>query len=479
MAGQKFVIPIAYKSDKTGLNQAEADLGGFGKSVAKVGGIIAAAFSTAVVIDFGKQAVKAASDLQQAVGATQAIFTEGLDKVNKFASQSATAVGISEASYRQLAATMGAMLKNTGTPMDQLADKTDSLITLAADLSATFGGDLTEATTAVAAALRGETDPIERYGISIKATNVEAKALAMTGKEVAASLTDQEKAAARVALLFEQSSASAGMFAKESDSLANIQQRLAAQFENVQAKVGAALLPVIAKLTEQLMPLVDRITPLLVTIFEALSPVIEVLVEATLPLIDAVLQLVVAFTPLIPIIADLISILLPPLVDVITELVQLITENPDLMGDTRKSFETLAAVIEPIRWTLQAIADILDAIGNNQKASANLKWLQQQGLVKATNPFDLGRKSYQGNWGVPQLAEGGIVMPRPGGTLVNVGEAGQAEAVVPLNKAGGLGTTVVINGNVGYSAEELAREIARRQAQVNALSGINRLVGVS
>ena len=478
MAGQKFVIPIAYKSDKTGLNQAEADLGGFGKSVMKVGGIIAAAFSTAVVIDFGKQAVKAASDLQQAVGATQAIFTEGLDKVNKFASQSATAVGISEASYRQLAATMGAMLKNTGTPMDQLADKTDSLITLAADLSATFGGDLTEATTAVAAALRGETDPIERYGISIKAANVEAKALAMTGKTVATTLTDQEKAAARVALLFEQSSASAGMFAKESDSLANIQQRLAAQFENVQAKVGAALLPVIAKLTEQLMPLVDRITPLLVTIFEALSPVIEVLVEATLPLIDAVLQLVVAFTPLIPIIADLIGILLPPLVQIITELVQIITENPDLMGDTRKSFEALAAVIEPVRFVLQAIADLLDGISNRTPKLDALE-ARVRSTQTAVNPFNLGRKSYQGNWGVPQLAEGGIVMPRPGGTLVNVGEAGQAEAVVPLNKAGSLGTTVVINGNVGYSAEELAREIARRQAQVNALSGINRLVGVS
>lgn len=34
--------------------------------------------------------------------------------------------------------------------------------------------------------------------------------------------------------------------------------------------------------------------------------------------------------------------------------------------------------------------------------------------------------------GVPQLADGGIISPRPGGTLVNVAEAGRAEAVVPL-----------------------------------------------
>jgi hypothetical protein len=33
----------------------------------------------------------------------------------------------------------------------------------------------------------------------------------------------------------------------------------------------------------------------------------------------------------------------------------------------------------------------------------------------------------------PQVAKGGVVMPRRGGTLVNVGEAGRAEAIVPLN----------------------------------------------
>lgn len=33
----------------------------------------------------------------------------------------------------------------------------------------------------------------------------------------------------------------------------------------------------------------------------------------------------------------------------------------------------------------------------------------------------------------PKMAEGGIVLPRPGGTLAQLGEAGDAEAVIPLN----------------------------------------------
>jgi hypothetical protein len=40
----------------------------------------------------------------------------------------------------------------------------------------------------------------------------------------------------------------------------------------------------------------------------------------------------------------------------------------------------------------------------------------------------------------PQMAKGGIVPASPGGTLVNVGEGGSAEAIVPLNspKAAGM-----------------------------------------
>jgi phage-related minor tail protein len=45
---------------------------------------------------------------------------------------------------------------------------------------------------------------------------------------------------------------------------------------------------------------------------------------------------------------------------------------------------------------------------------------------------------------IPNLARGGIIMPRVGGTLARIGEAGHAEAVIPLNRMGGMGTTVNI-----------------------------------
>ena len=59
---------------------------------------------------------------------------------------------------------------------------------------------------------------------------------------------------------------------------------------------------------------------------------------------------------------------------------------------------------------------------------------------------------------IPRLAEGGIVMPRPGGVLANIAEGGQAEAVIPLNRLGDFtgkaGNTynITVNGGVGSGA---------------------------
>lgn len=67
-----------------------------------------------------------------------------------------------------------------------------------------------------------------------------------------------------------------------------------------------------------------------------------------------------------------------------------------------------------------------------------------------------------------QLAQGGVVMPRPGGVQATIAEAGQAEAVIPLDKFPGLGggTTIqiVVNGGLlgdQSSAYEFAKAVDR------------------
>jgi hypothetical protein len=77
----------------------------------------------------------------------------------------------------------------------------------------------------------------------------------------------------------------------------------------------------------------------------------------------------------------------------------------------------------------------------------------------------------------PQLAHGGIVSATPGGTLVNVGEGGEDEAVIPLSKlgsGGGGNTYVTITGPV-YGLDDLDRKLVESLARAKR-SGT--LVGV-
>jgi hypothetical protein len=79
---------------------------------------------------------------------------------------------------------------------------------------------------------------------------------------------------------------------------------------------------------------------------------------------------------------------------------------------------------------------------------------------------------------IPRLAEGGIVMPRLGGVLANIGEGGQAEAVIPLDRLGDFtgkgGNTYNINVSGGMAT---GSDIGR--AVVNAIKDFERQSGTA
>jgi len=86
--------------------------------------------------------------------------------------------------------------------------------------------------------------------------------------------------------------------------------------------------------------------------------------------------------------------------------------------------------------------------------------------LKKTHPGIPLKRTAQGSAAL--MALGGIVRPTPGGTRAVIGEAGQAEAVIPLSASnlarfglGGGGVTINVSGTVTGSREELARVVVR------------------
>jgi hypothetical protein len=76
---------------------------------------------------------------------------------------------------------------------------------------------------------------------------------------------------------------------------------------------------------------------------------------------------------------------------------------------------------------------------------------------------------------LPQLAEGGIVMPRPGGVLANIAEAGQPEAVIPLNRLGDFGGgntyNVTVNAGMGSDGNKIGQIIVDQILKFERSSG--------
>lgn len=228
--------------------QAQAGLTGASGKVSKFGGAInkmvgpALAAGTAL-IGLGAAALKSASRTEQAMGGLDAVFGANADVVKGWAANAADAVGLSSAQYGELAGVIGAQLKNMGVPMDEIAGKTNDLVTMGADLAATYGGTTADAVEALGAALRGEADPAERYGLALSQAAVKAKMAEQGTSKLTGAAGKQAKTAALLALATEQAGGAMGQFARESDSASGSSQIAAAQWENAKSALGEALLP--------------------------------------------------------------------------------------------------------------------------------------------------------------------------------------------------------------------------------------------
>lgn len=266
MANEVVVVVRVDDQSARGFDQAQRKAKGFGNTLAAVGKAGAAIAATAVVAGVAKltsslqDSVQAASDLGESVNAVNQVFDGSAKEITDWSKKNANAFGLSQRAFNQMATPLGAMLKNAGLSMKDTSKWTIDLTKRASDMASVFNTDVTTALEAIQAGLRGESDPLEQFGVSLSAAKVQAEALSETGKKNAKSLTDQELATARLNLIMKQTNDVAGDFKNTSDGLANSQRILAAKTEDAQAQIGTKMLPLVLKWTQLKLALVDAIT---------------------------------------------------------------------------------------------------------------------------------------------------------------------------------------------------------------------------
>jgi phage-related protein len=326
------ILPILYKSDKAGLDQAEGALAGFKKSVLGIGAAIGAAFSVVAIGNFAKEAVLAAEGVQQAnnriaqIAKSTALFGAETgavtDRLVKFAEAQEMRLAVDAEVIKGV---QGQLLtfKALGQSADDVGGIFDRTTEAAFNMAAAGFGSAEGNAIALGKAMENPTKgltALRRSGTTFTEEQQELiKSLHASG----------DLLGAQELILAELESQYGGV----AEATANASTKISLAFDNIKEQAGAVLLPIFADLVEGLMPVLEIIGTELASAFEALSPVLTNIV-GLLP------ELIKSFVPMIPIIGQLVGLflemvvaVLPLFVDLFNQLLPVISELVPIIAD--------------------------------------------------------------------------------------------------------------------------------------------------
>jgi hypothetical protein len=188
-------------------------------------------------------AVQKASDLNETITKSNVIFGDAAKIVQAFADTAARSLGQTRQEAINAAATFGTFGKSAGLVGVELADFSTKFVTLATDLASFNNTSPEEAVLALGAALRGEAEPIRRFGVLMNDAALKQVALEMGIYNGNGALTAQQKVLASSELLFRQTTDAQGDFERTSGGLANQQRILRASIDDIVTTLGELLLP--------------------------------------------------------------------------------------------------------------------------------------------------------------------------------------------------------------------------------------------
>jgi hypothetical protein len=198
-------------------------------------------------------AIRAASDFEESTSKVNVIFGRASKSVKDFAKDAAVSLGQSQQDVLSAAGTFGTFGKAAGLAGEDLALFTTDFVALSTDLASFNNTSPEEAVLAIGAALRGESEPLRRYGVLLNDAVLRQEAMTLGIYDGKGALTAQQKVLAAQAAIYKQTNDAQGDFVRTSDGLANSQRTLGAVLKNVQIELGTKLLPAIQEFSNSLV----------------------------------------------------------------------------------------------------------------------------------------------------------------------------------------------------------------------------------
>ena len=411
------ILPIITEFDGTGVNKAIKQFKQLettsekAQFAIKKAAIPAAAALTAVAGVIGKS-ISAASDMEESMSKVSVIFGEGSDSVNAFAKSAAKSMGQSRQSVLDAAGTFGTFGKAAGLNGQKLATFSNDFTTLASDLASFNNTSPEEAINAIGSALRGEAEPLRKFGVLLNDATLKAAALELGIYDGSGALTDQQKILAAQSVIYKQTTDAQGDFAKTSDGLANSSKVLKAQMENLQVSIGQAFLPVMLKV----LPVVQKFAAWAEANPKLLTAVVVAL--GSLAVATLAVNAAMALNPAVLITAGIVALGVALVV-------------------AYKKFETFGTVV---RTVVNGVADNFEFMANGFIKVINL-------IIKGINLVKTGKD-------IPSLGEISIgrmnapSVDTPSMSIDNIGRAGAADRGVNITVNTGVGDPVAVGKGV-------------------------------
>lgn len=506
MATKGIRIPIMWKSDPRGLTDAEKRMQKFGQAARAAGAVAAAglAVAGAAALKFGADSVQAFAEAQEAQNRLAFAF----EKFPALADTNVEAIRRLNSALMQktrfdddaIASAQGVLAQFDLTGK-QLAELTPLLL----DYAAATGKDLTTSAEDLGRALLGQGRALKVLGIDFSDTG------SLAGN------FDQ--------LMIDLSATVGGFAEKDATTAAGQLAILQNRFGEVQEAVGEALLPALQKLIEwidgeglvileefaawfaedgvtALTTFIDKLAemaedgslvPSVVAGIGAITSAQLLLngamlanpvgvVIGTLALLATQVSAVVANIDAFRITGENSMFAVALAVGGLAGVIAALVVNWDLVWGTLMAAATHAVngVLHAINFLLRGLQPVVDAFnflfGTKFKLAIPLLQVPRIPGVGTGTTQQAANSSQRP--GPVAMATGGVVMPRAGGTIAQIGEAGQAEAVMPLSwlegQLGGTGDTVInvtVNAGVGTDGRSVGRQIVDEIRKYERASG--------
>lgn len=240
-------------------NIAGTASGMVGSAFKGLGGIIAGAFAVKGLVDFGKEAIELASNLQEVQNVVDVTFGSMAQDINNWSKTTLEQFGLSELTAKRYSSTLGAMMKSSGLAGVQMETMSKRLTELSADMASFYNLSTDDAFEKIRSGISGETEPLKQLGVNMSVANMEAYALSQGIKTSWNNMDQASQTLLRYNYLLSVTGDAQGDFARTSGSWANQVRLMGEQWKIFQGTMGAGFINILTPILKGLNWLIAKL----------------------------------------------------------------------------------------------------------------------------------------------------------------------------------------------------------------------------